>query len=596
MAFQDFDHISERCKNERKQKQKKKIVVAVVSTVVVLALVACAIFAVIYYMRHNNDTDNSNHTNDKSLNGDRPSALQSEKAIKTICQSTDYKETCESSLQKAVNSNPSAQPKEGFLKVAISVVGDEFNKAVDQASKLKFDTPEKQAAFDICMELFENAKEELNSSISTVGGKDLGKLAANTPNLNNWLSAVMSYQQTCIDAIPEGETRTAVQKALKKSKELTSNSLAIIHQVSSVLSTFQVAGASRHLLVDQSLPSSLGKDDVPTWMNHEDRRMLKADTPKQAPNVVVAKDRSGQFTTISAALAALPPKYQGRYVIYVKEGVYEENVIVTKKMVNITIYGDGSQKTIITGSKNFKDGVPTFQTATFAAIGEGFMAQSIGFRNTAGPEKHQAVALRVQSDRSVFLNCRMEGYQDTLYAQTHRQLYKGCYITGTIDFIFGDAAAIFQNCMIYVRRPMDNQQNIVTAQGRTDRRETTGIVLQNCRILADDKLEPEKLRIKSYLGRPWKEYSRTIVMETEIGDLIHPEGWLHWNGDFALKTLYYAEYNNKGPGASVKGRVKWPGYKVITKEEALKYTVVPFIQGDGWLKNAGIPVRLGLFN
>ncbi|KAL2491979.1 putative pectinesterase/pectinesterase inhibitor 13 [Abeliophyllum distichum] len=126
------------------------------------------------------------------------------------------------------------------------------------------------------------------------------------------------------------------------------------------------------------------------------------------------------------------------------------------------MYGEGSQKSIITDSKNFVDGVPTFQTATFAALGEGFMAQSLGFRNTAGPEKHQPVALRVQADRSVFLHCRMEGYQDTLYSQTHRQFYRSCYITGTVDFIFGDAAAIFQNCMIYVRKPMDNQQNIVT--------------------------------------------------------------------------------------------------------------------------------------
>lgn len=230
-----------------------------------------------------------------------------------------------------------------------------------------------------------------------------------------------------------------------------------------------------------------------------------------------------------------------------------------------------------------------------AALGDGFLAQSLGFRNTAGPEKHQAVALRVQADRSIFINCRMEGYQDTLYAQTHRQFYRSCYITGTVDFIFGDAAAIFQNCMIYVRRPLDNQQNIVTAQGRMDKRETTGIVLQNCHILADDKLEPEKAKFRSYLGRPWKEYSRTIIMETEIGDLIQPEGWMEWRGDFGLKTLYYAEFNNKGPGSNTSGRVKWAGYKTIKKEEALKYTVGPFLQGESWLKSADVPVRFGMF-
>lgn len=228
------------------------------------------------------------------------------------------------------------------------------------------------------------------------------------------------------------------------------------------------------------------------------------------------------------------------------------------------------------------------------ALGEGFIAKGMGFRNTAGPERHQAVAIRVQADRSIFMNCRMEGYQDTLYAQTHRQFYRSCVIAGTVDFIFGDAAAIFQNCMIVVRKPLDNQQNIVTAQGRIDKHETTGIVLHNCRILADKKLVPYRFKVKSYLGRPWKEYSRTIVIESTIGDLIHPDGWLPWEGDFALRTLYYVEYGNKGPGAVVKARVKWPGYKVIDRRQALKYTIGPFLQGD-WVKKAGIPVHFGLY-
>ncbi|KAG9151434.1 hypothetical protein Leryth_015061 [Lithospermum erythrorhizon] len=302
-------------------------------------------------------------------------------------------------------------------------------------------------------------------------------------------------------------------------------------------------------------------------------------------------------------------------------------------MVNVTVFGDGSQKSIITGTKNFADGVPTYQTATFvpydiashtktnpmgkvvlvssnqslinyiddtsfqfaAAIGEGFMAQSIGFRNTAGADKLQAVALRVQSDRSIFLNCRIEGFQGALYAQTHRQLYRSSYITGTIDIIFGDASAVFQNCLIYVRKPMENQQNTVTSQGRVDKNEDTGFVIQNSRILPEDKLEPEKATIKSYLGRPSKLYSRTIIMETEIADFISPEGWLPYNGDFALNTLYYAEYNNKGTGAPAEGRVKWAGLKMIKKEEALQFTLSRFLQGELWLKDRDVPVRYTLF-
>ncbi|KAK9275335.1 hypothetical protein L1049_022599 [Liquidambar formosana] len=580
MVFQDFDHLSERRKAERQQKLRKRITIGAISGLVLLVLIAAGAFAVVHISSKNGTGPVDQPTKQVS---------RAQQAIRMICSPTDYKKACESSLSEVVNSNSSLSQPKDLIKAAISAVGDEIQKAFNSTSQFKFDTPEEKAAFEDCKELKQDAIEELEDSVSNVG-------ASRTHDLNNWLSAVMSYQQTCIDGFPEGEIKSRMEKALKPAKELTSNSLAIVSELASILSTFQIPGVSRRLLAKESNSPSLDKDGFPNWMTHEDRRMLKVDKTKLKPNVVVAKDGSGNFTRISDALAAMPQKHEGRYVIYVKEGVYEETVIVTKKMVNVTIYGDGSQKTIVTGSKNFVDGVRTFQTATFAALGEGFMATAIGFRNTAGPEKHQAVAIRVQSDRSIFLNCRFEGYQDTLYPQTHRQFYRSCVIAGTVDFIFGDAAAIFQNCLIVVRKPLDNQQNIVTAQGRIDKHEATGTVLHNCRILPDKKLEPAKSKIKSYLGRPWKEYSRTIVMESTIGDVIHPDGWLPWEGDFALKTLSYAEFNNTGPGAALNARVKWPGYKIIrNKQEALNYTVGPFLQGD-WIRAADVPVHFGLYH
>ncbi|KAL2491948.1 putative pectinesterase/pectinesterase inhibitor 13 [Abeliophyllum distichum] len=104
------------------------------------------------------------------------------------------------------------------------------------------------------------------------------------------------------------------------------------------------------------------------------------------------------------------------------------------------------KKSIITGSKNFVEGC---QHSKLQLLAKDSWHNLLDSETRLVLEKHQAVALRVQADRSVFLHCRMEGYQDTLYAQTHRQFYRSCYITGTVDFIFGDAAAIFQNCMIY---------------------------------------------------------------------------------------------------------------------------------------------------
>lgn len=222
------------------------------------------------------------------------------------------------------------------------------------------------------------------------------------------------------------------------------------------------------------------------------------------------------------------------------------------------------------------------------------MAKGIGFENTAGPEKHQAVALRVQSDRSIFYNCQMDGYQDTLYAHTYRQFYRDCSISGTIDFIFGNSAVVFQNCKMIVRKPMENQRCIVTAQGRKDRHERTAIIIQNCTITSEPDYVPLKAKLPSFLGRPWKEYSRTFVFQSQIDDIIHPDGWLPWVGDFGLRTCFYTEFDNRGPGAVKTNRVKWKGIKTITAEHAQKFTAQRFIQGDRWIKGTGVPYTPGL--
>ncbi|XP_010276570.1 PREDICTED: pectinesterase 2-like [Nelumbo nucifera] len=138
-------------------------------------------------------------------------------------------------------------------------------------------------------------------------------------------------------------------------------------------------------------------------------------------------------------------------------------------------------------------------------------------------------------------------------------------------------------------------QNTVTAQGKMFQNEETGIVIQNCNIVPDQQLSVDKLKIPSFLGRPWKKYATTIIMESAIGDFIRPEGWMPWSGNFALDTLFYAEYNNRGPGANTAQRVKWKGFKVITnRNEALRFTAGPFILGNEWLKNTGAPFVLGL--
>lgn len=225
--------------------------------------------------------------------------------------------------------------------------------------------------------------------------------------------------------------------------------------------------------------------------------------------------------------------------------------------------------------------------------GDGFFAKNIGFMNSAGADNHQAIALRISSDHAVLYNCMIKGHQDTLYAFAHRQFYSGCDIYGSIDYIFGNAAAVFQGCNLLFQKPHHKGINTVMANGRSDPGQNTGFSVQGCKIGAGPELKPIKHSVKSYLGRPWKKYSRAIVMESTIDDSIQSTGWSPWSGGFALKTLYFAEYSNTGSGASTSNRVKWPGFHILGTSEASKFTVSNFIGGSSWIP-AGVGVKSGL--
>jgi pectinesterase len=122
----------------------------------------------------------------------------------------------------------------------------------------------------------------------------------------------------------------------------------------------------------------------------------------------------------------------------------------------------------------------------------------------------------------------------------------------------------------------------------------TGISIHNCTIEAAPDLAMEMNSTLNYLGRPWKEYSRTVYMQSYIGSLIHPVGWLEWNGTVGLDTLYYGEFENHGPGADTRMRVNWPGYTLMNASQALNFTVFNFTMGDTWLPYTDIPFSAGL--
>ncbi|RRT65119.1 hypothetical protein B296_00010817 [Ensete ventricosum] len=221
--------------------------------------------------------------------------------------------------------------------------------------------------------------------------------------------------------------------------------------------------------------------------------------------------------------------------------------------------------------------------------GDGFMARDLTVANTAGPDAHQAVAYRSDSDRSVLEHVEFLGHQDTLYASSLRQFYQSCRVSGTVDFIFGNAAAVFRDCSILVvprqLDPEHGETNTVTAHGRSDPAQSTGFVFDRCVVNGSDEYlalyKSNPAVHLAYLGRPWKEYSRTVFIDCSMGEIVRQEGWTPWSEDFALRTLYYGEFGSSGPGGKTTARVPWSSK--IPAEHLGVYSLESFIQGDQWI-------------
>ncbi|XP_021285819.1 pectinesterase 2-like [Herrania umbratica] len=484
------------------------------------------------------------------------------------CDRTPNPQPCKYFMRQKGKSYVPKQKSE-FRKMAVQIALDRALNAQIHNMGLgkKCRNDKEKAAWADCLNLYEETILQLNQTLDSTKCTDF--------DVQTWLSTALTNLETCRAGFVElGVSDYMLPLMSNNVSKLISNTLALNNNASFVPQTY--------------------KYGFPSWLKAGDRKLLQSSSP--TPNLVVAQDGSGNHRTIKEALdAAAKRSGSGRFVIHVKRGVYEENLEIGNKLKNIMLVGDGLRYTIITGSRSVGGGSTTFNSATVAVTGEGFIASGITFRNTAGPQNHQAVALRSGSDLSVFYRCGFEGYQDTLYVHSQRQFYKECYIYGTVDFIFGNAAVVLQNCMIYARRPMDKQKNIVTAQGRTDPNQNTGISIHNSRVMAAADLTPVLSSFKTFLGRPWKEYSRTVFMQTYLDSLVDPAGWFEWDGDFALNTLYYGEYKNIGPAAPTSRRVTWKGYQVITSAtEASKFTVANFIAGRSWLPDTGIPFTPGL--
>ncbi len=300
-----------------------------------------------------------------------------------------------------------------------------------------------------------------------------------------------------------------------------------------------------------------------------------------SPDVKTGIEGTTEFPTIQMAMDHHPfagtgkDGKPGRVYIEIAPGVYHERVIVTQNHTNITLVGMGKTPAdvVITNSLNAKQAGGTFFTETVEINGSGFEADNITFENTAG-NTGQAVAAAVRADRAVFKHCRFLGYQDTLFADYGRQYYLDTYIEGAVDFIFGNAAAVFDHSEIHA-----NGSGYLTAQSRTAPDQTTGYVIINSKVTSGIPAGGPRDTIS--LGRPWRPYSRVVYINTELPYNVIPAGWNKWGNTSGDPQAYYAEFQSTGPGANPAARVPWSHQ--LTAREAAQYHPRVFLAGkDHW--------------
>lgn len=293
-------------------------------------------------------------------------------------------------------------------------------------------------------------------------------------------------------------------------------------------------------------------------------------------DLTVAADGSGDVKTVSEAIAKVPENNSKRFTIFIKAGTYQEQIRIPASKPFVSLVGESTEKTKLTFNLTNKATGTTSSSYSFYVGGHDFYAENIAFENSFGVGS-QAVAVLTEADRLVFKNCKFLGWQDTLYAKNGRQYFENCYIEGHVDFIFGQAQAVFENCEIHSKG-----DGYIAAPMRFAADEPSGFVFDNC------KLTGENIQKGVFLGRPWRDYGRTVYLNTKMDMHIRAEGWNNWLPE-REKTAYFAEYNSSGAGAKTTERAKWSHQ--LSDAEAEQFKPENFLKGtDNWNPKAANPI------
>ena len=289
--------------------------------------------------------------------------------------------------------------------------------------------------------------------------------------------------------------------------------------------------------------------------------------------VTVAQDGSGNYKTVQEALNAVPASNKDKFIIYVRNGVYKEKILLDSTKKFVTLIGEDKFNTILTYNDHTGkispsgDTINTRTSWSFKILADDFTAKNITFQNDAGFTAGQAVAVESDGDKAFFLNCRFIGNQDVLFTNNEksRQYYENCYIEGTTDFIFGASTVWFEKCHIH------SKKNSHVTAASTPKEKEFGYIFNQCILTGDTSLHNVSL------GRPWRPYAQVAYMNCFVGAHIMAEGWSNWNKTDNYKTTRYSEYKNYGPSSDPSKRIEWA--RQLSDEEAKKYTIVNVLNG-----------------
>lgn len=298
--------------------------------------------------------------------------------------------------------------------------------------------------------------------------------------------------------------------------------------------------------------------------------------------ITVSKDGNGDFAKIQEAINSVRDLGPGEVLILIKNGIYNEKINIPSWKTQLKLKGENKEKTIITNDDYAgkidaltHQKILTYTSYTLLIAADDIMLENLTIQNTSC-NQGQAVALHVEGDRFIAKNTNIRGCQDTLYTATNnsRQYYENCLIEGTTDFIFGEATAVFKDCII------NSLANSFITASASAKEKQFGYVFFDCTLTASNHLN------KVYLGRPWRPYAKTVFINTTMSNHILDEGWNAWTGDKMFpdkeKTTFYAEYNTKG--VDTKKRVNWSHQ--LTKNQLKKYTIQNIF--NGWIPNKSL--------